>query len=90
LVLICLNSFEKAIESALTSNLLTSIHLYSDLDDELEANGDINYVYIFSAIALFILLLACINFMNSIHRRIGRALQRGRNPQSARLGSERS
>jgi putative ABC transport system permease protein len=34
------------------------------LDDELEANGDINYVYIFSAIALFILLLACINFMN--------------------------
>jgi putative ABC transport system permease protein len=43
---------------------LTSIHLYSDLDDELEANGDINYVYIFSAIALVILLLACINFMN--------------------------
>jgi putative ABC transport system permease protein len=43
---------------------ITSIHLYSDLDDELEANGDIKYVYIFSAIALFILLLACINFMN--------------------------
>jgi putative ABC transport system permease protein len=43
---------------------ITSIHLYSDLDDEMAANGDIKYVYIFSAIALFILLLACINFMN--------------------------
>ncbi|MVM37321.1 FtsX-like permease family protein [Spirosoma sp. HMF3257] len=43
---------------------VTAIHLYSDLDDEIEANGDIKYVYIFSVIALFILLLACINFMN--------------------------
>lgn len=43
---------------------LTSIHLHSDKLGELEANGDINYVYIFSAIGLFILLLACINFMN--------------------------
>ncbi|CCH52427.1 protein of unknown function DUF214 [Fibrisoma limi BUZ 3] len=43
---------------------ITAIHLHSDLDDELEANSDIKYVYIFSAIALFILLLACINFMN--------------------------
>ncbi|WP_128548110.1 ABC transporter permease [Larkinella soli] len=43
---------------------VTAIHLYSDLDDELEANSDVKYVYIFSVIALFILLLACINFMN--------------------------
>ncbi|GAB4037264.1 ABC transporter permease [Spirosoma gilvum] len=43
---------------------ITSIHLHSNLDDELEANSDIKYVYIFSVIALFILLLACINFMN--------------------------
>ncbi|MVM29123.1 FtsX-like permease family protein [Spirosoma sp. HMF4905] len=43
---------------------VTAIHLHSDLDDEMEANGDIKYVYIFSVIALFILLLACINFMN--------------------------
>ena len=40
------------------------IHLYSDKLGDLEPNGDINYVYIFSAIAGFILLLACINFMN--------------------------
>lgn len=43
---------------------ITAIHLYSRLDDEMEANGDIKYIYIFSAVALFILLLACINFMN--------------------------
>jgi len=43
---------------------LTDIHLYSHTDYEAEANGDINRVYIFSAIALFILLIACINYMN--------------------------
>lgn len=43
---------------------VTDIHLHSDLGDELEANSDVKYVYIFSAIALFILLLACINFTN--------------------------
>jgi putative ABC transport system permease protein len=43
---------------------LTDIHLYSHLDMELEENGDINSVYIFSAVAVFILLIACINFMN--------------------------
>ena len=43
---------------------LTDIHLRSHLDDELEQNGDISRVYIFSAIALFILLIACINYMN--------------------------
>jgi putative ABC transport system permease protein len=43
---------------------LTHIHLHSDTKYELEANGDINYVYIFGALALFILLLACVNFTN--------------------------
>ena len=43
---------------------LTSIHLHSDYPYELEANGSIANVYIFSAIALFILLIACVNFMN--------------------------
>ena len=43
---------------------LTSIHLYSDLFPELSTNGNIQYVYIFSAVALFILLIACINFIN--------------------------
>jgi len=48
----------------LTLQKLTDIHLHSHLDDEIEENGDINRVYIFSAIALFILMIACINYMN--------------------------
>lgn len=43
---------------------LTSIHLHSDLLGEMEATSDAKYVYIFSAIALFILLIAAVNFMN--------------------------
>ncbi len=43
---------------------LTDIHLHSDLTGEFRANGNIMYVYIFSGLAVFILLLACINFMN--------------------------
>lgn len=43
---------------------LTDIHLYSHTDYEAEANGDISRVYIFAAVALFILLIACINYMN--------------------------
>lgn len=43
---------------------LTQIHLYSDRQFEFLPPGSIQYVYIFSAVALFILLIACINFMN--------------------------
>lgn len=43
---------------------LTDIHLHSKQQIELAPNGDIQYVYIFSAVALFIFLIACINFMN--------------------------
>ena len=43
---------------------LTDIHLHSAYSFELEANGDIRYVYIFSVIAWFMLLIACVNFMN--------------------------
>ena len=43
---------------------LTDIHLRSDRTLELAPNGSIQYVYIFSVIALFILLIACVNFMN--------------------------
>jgi putative ABC transport system permease protein len=43
---------------------LLKIHLHSNLDDEIEKNGDIQYIYLFSSIAAFIILLACINFMN--------------------------
>ena len=43
---------------------LTKIHLHSDKVAELGANGNLQYVYIFSAIGIFILLIACVNFMN--------------------------
>ncbi len=43
---------------------LTDIHLHSDLLNEPTGQSDISYIYGFSAIALFILLIACFNFMN--------------------------
>ncbi|MDB5124601.1 MAG: macB 8 [Mucilaginibacter sp.] len=43
---------------------ITDIHLHSASKYEFESNGDIHYVYIFGALAAFILLLACINFTN--------------------------
>lgn len=43
---------------------LTGIHLHSDFTFEITPSGNIQYVYIFSAVAVFILILACINFMN--------------------------
>ncbi|MDR8393691.1 ABC transporter permease [Aliifodinibius sp. S!AR15-10] len=57
---------------------LTDIHLYSHLDSEIEANGHIEYIYIYTAIAFFILLIACINFMNlSTARSAKRAIEVG-------------
>lgn len=43
---------------------LTDIHLKSNLEGELGPNSDESYVYIFSVVAIFVLLIACINFMN--------------------------
>jgi len=43
---------------------LLNIHLRSNASYELTENGNIEYVYIFSVIAIFILLIACVNFMN--------------------------
>ena len=43
---------------------LTRIHLYSHIHNELEPNGDIGRIMIFSAVALFILLIACFNYIN--------------------------
>jgi putative ABC transport system permease protein len=43
---------------------VTDIHLRSHLDDEIEANGNITNVYMMSVIGLFIVLIACFNFIN--------------------------
>ncbi|MEQ8416340.1 MAG: ABC transporter permease [Imperialibacter sp.] len=54
------------------------IHLTSNKLGELEANSDITYVYLFSVIAFFILVIACINFMNlSTARSANRAKEVG-------------
>ena len=55
---------KKGNELGLFLQPLTDIHLYSDFAYDLSPSGDIRYVYIFGAIALFMLLIACINFMN--------------------------
>jgi putative ABC transport system permease protein len=57
---------------------LKDIHLKSHLEDEIEANSDIKYVYIFGIIAIIILVIACINFMNlSTARAMSRAKEVG-------------
>ncbi|HWB90977.1 MAG TPA: FtsX-like permease family protein [Puia sp.] len=43
---------------------LTDVHLHSNKSSEIEANSNIQFVYIFSVIAVLILLIACVNFMN--------------------------
>jgi putative ABC transport system permease protein len=61
-------TFQKFLESGNKIGLylqpLTKIHLYSDVTGEFEEAGDIDTVYMFAAIAIFMLLIACINFMN--------------------------
>ena len=57
---------------------LVDIHLHSNLEYELEPNSDASYIYIFSIVAIAILLIACINFMNlSTARSATRALEVG-------------
>ncbi len=43
---------------------LIDIHLHSNMGWEIEPNGNIKYVYVFAIMALFILVIACINYMN--------------------------
>jgi len=57
---------------------IQKIHLTSNLESEMSANGNISIVYAFSVIALFILFLACINFINlSTARSLDRAKEVG-------------
>jgi putative ABC transport system permease protein len=67
---------------------IREIHLKSDRQNEFEANSDLKYVWIFGSVALIVLLLACVNFMNlSTARSAGRAREVG---VRKALGSNRS
>ncbi|MEM1321429.1 MAG: ABC transporter permease [Bacteroidota bacterium] len=51
---------------------LTDIHLKSDYQAEPEAVGEMGFLYIFGIVALFMLLIACINYMNLATARGGK------------------
>jgi len=50
---------------------ITSIHLHSNLDTELQANSDVMYVYLLIVVVAFILIISCINFVNLSTARSG-------------------
>lgn len=54
---------------------VTEIHLYSHRMQEIPGNNDIKYIILFSSVALLILFIACINYMNLA---TARSLRRGR------------
>ncbi|MBL7878202.1 MAG: ABC transporter permease [Cyclobacteriaceae bacterium] len=57
---------------------LVDSHLKAGLPDDIEPSGNMSYVYIFWGVGIFILLIACINFMNlSTARSAGRAKEVG-------------
>ncbi|MDT8393028.1 MAG: FtsX-like permease family protein [Bacteroidales bacterium] len=51
-------------DASLIFRPITGIHLNGHAEKEIEANSNKKYIYIFSSIALFVLLIACINYMN--------------------------
>lgn len=57
---------------------IKDIHLYSDFQGEPTPLGNIDYIYIFSVVALFLVLIACINYMNlATARSMRRSLEVG-------------
>jgi putative ABC transport system permease protein len=69
---------ERGVELNFFTTPLLDIHLYSNITLELEPGGSITYLYIFGVVALIVLALACVNFMNLITARsAGRAREVG-------------
>lgn len=71
---------EMSAGSYLTYNLepIRRVHLHSDVEGSFEPNGDLTYLYIFGSIALLILLIACVNYINlATSRAVERAQEVG-------------
>ena len=63
------------------STKLTDIHLYSGMNQNVTPPGSVTYLYILTSIALFTLLIACINFMNLSTARSSKQKRRSGYPQ---------
>jgi len=63
-----IEGFSKAQDDEVTADLImtkySSNYLYGNFKNGKQTSGRIDYIYLFSMIALFILIIACINFMN--------------------------
>ncbi|MBE9509814.1 MAG: ABC transporter permease [Bacteroidetes bacterium] len=57
-------SFGRGVKYGYFLQAVTDIHLGSDMEGELEPGGNVESIYIFSLIALFLIIIASINFMN--------------------------
>ncbi|HLK98688.1 MAG TPA: ABC transporter permease, partial [Hymenobacter sp.] len=71
---------EMSAGSYLTYNLepMRRVHLHSDVEGSFEPNGDLTYISIFGSIALLILLIACVNYVNlATSRAVERAQEVG-------------
>ena len=55
---------EEHLKVAFDLQPLTDIHLHSNFMADVPGHGNIQYVYIFAIVGIFILAVACINFMN--------------------------
>ena len=53
-----------AVPAVISIQPLTDIHLYSHFRNDVDGQGNIQYVRIFALVAVFIVFIACINFMN--------------------------
>ncbi|HZY81512.1 MAG TPA: ABC transporter permease [Cyclobacteriaceae bacterium] len=69
---------DRGVTTKLSLQPITSIHLHSKIADEAEDGGDMSYIYVFSAVAILILVIACINYMNlTTARSMGRIREVG-------------
>ncbi len=55
---------ERATYESMSLQPVVDIHLHSNFDEEFQPNSDIRYLYIFGSVALLILIVSCINYVN--------------------------